>query len=65
MSIIIIIIIIIIYYYYYLLKLAIALQKEGNILSNRTEIISKCRHSIKYNFANYDTKDSHQVNKKV
>ena len=38
-------------------KLAIALHKEGNILNKRTEIISKCRHSIKYNLANYDTKD--------
>ena len=38
-------------------KLAIALHKEGNILSKRTEIISKCRHSIKYSLANYDTND--------
>ena len=38
-------------------KLAIALRKEGNILNKRTEIISKCRQSVKYNLANYDTKD--------
>ena len=38
-------------------KLAIALHKEDNNVDKRTEIISKCRHSIKYNFANYDTKD--------
>ena len=38
-------------------KLAIPLHKEDNILNKRTEIISKCRRSIKYNLANYDTKD--------
>ena len=38
-------------------KLAIALHKEGNILNKHTKITSKCRHSIKYNLANYDTKD--------
>ena len=38
-------------------RLAITLHKEDNILNKRTEIISKCRHSIKYNLANYDTKD--------
>ena len=38
-------------------KLTIALHKEDNILNKRTEIISKRRHSIKYNLANYDTKD--------
>ena len=38
-------------------KLAIALHKEDNILNKRSEIISKCRHSTKYNLANYDTKD--------
>ena len=38
-------------------KLAIALHKEDNILNKRTEIISKCRHSIKYNLENYGTKD--------
>ena len=34
-------------------KLAIALRKERNILNKRTEIISRCRRSIKYNLANY------------
>ena len=38
-------------------KLAIALHKEDNILNKCTEVISKCRHSIKYNLRNYDTKD--------
>ena len=38
-------------------RLAIALHKEGNMLNKHTKIISKCRHSIKYNLANYDTKD--------
>ena len=38
-------------------KLAIALHKEDNILNKSTEIISKCRYSIKYNLANYDTRD--------
>ena len=38
-------------------KLAVALHKEDNILNKRTESISTCRHSIKYNLANYDTKD--------
>ena len=37
-------------------KLAIVLHKEDNILNKRSEIISKCRHSIKYKLANYDTK---------
>ena len=38
-------------------KLAIALHKEVNMLNKLTEIISKCRHSIKYNLENYGTKD--------
>ena len=38
-------------------KLAIALNKEDNILNKRTEIISKSRRSIKYNLANYNNKD--------
>ena len=38
-------------------KLAIVLRKEDNILNKRTEMISKIRHSIKYNLANYGTKD--------
>ena len=38
-------------------KLAIALHKEGNMLNKLTEIISRCRQSIKYNLENYDTKD--------
>ena len=56
-------------------KLAIALHArealllifglEGNMLHKRTEIISKCRDSVKYNLANYDTKDYHQISNKV
>ena len=46
-------------------KIAIALHKEGNMLKKRTEIISECRHSIKYNLANYETKVLHQVSNKV
>ena len=56
-------------------KLAIALHArealllifglEGNMLNKRTEIISKCRDSVKYNLANYDTKDYHQISNKV
>ena len=38
-------------------KLAITLHKEDNIVNKRTKIISKCRHSMKYNLENYDTKD--------
>ena len=38
-------------------KLAIAVSKEDSILSKRTKIIRKCRHSIKYDLVNYDTKD--------
>ena len=38
-------------------KIAIALHLEDNILNKRTEIISKCRHTSKYNVVNYDTKD--------
>ena len=38
-------------------KLAIASHKEANMLNKRTEIISEGRHSVKYNLANYDTKD--------
>ena len=38
-------------------KLAVALHKEDNILNKRTEIIRKCRHNIKCNLPNYDTKD--------
>ena len=38
-------------------KLAIALRKEANMLNKRTKMIRKCRHSVKYNLANYDTKD--------
>ena len=33
------------------------LHKQENILNKRTEIISKCKHSDKYNLASYDTKD--------
>ena len=38
-------------------KLAIAQHKQGNILNKRTKIISKCRHSNKHNFVNYETKE--------
>ena len=38
-------------------KLVTALHKDDNVLNKRTEIVSKCRYSIKYNLENYDTKD--------
>ena len=38
-------------------KISNTAAQEDNILTKRTEIISKCRRSIKYNLANYDTKD--------
>ena len=37
--------------------IAIALHKEDSILNKYSEVISKCRHSKKYSFVNYDTKD--------
>ena len=37
-------------------NLAIALHNQDNILNKLTEIISKCKHSNKYNLVNYDTK---------
>ena len=40
-------------------KLAMALQKQDNILNKRTEIITKYRHSNKYKLANYDSKDQY------
>ena len=38
-------------------KLAIALHKDGNMLNQRSEIISKCRPRNKYMLASYDSKD--------
>ena len=38
-------------------KLDIAAYKEQNLLNKRNEIVSKCRHQLKYALARYDTKD--------
>ena len=38
-------------------KLEIATYKEHNLLNKRNEIVSKCRHQLKYALARYDTKD--------
>ena len=38
-------------------KLEIAACKEQNLLNKRNEIVSKCRHQLKYALARYDTKD--------
>ena len=38
-------------------KLEIAAYKEQNLLNKRNEIVSKCRHQLKYALARYDTKD--------
>ena len=38
-------------------KLEIATYKEHNLLNKRNEIVSKCRHQLKYAPARYDTKD--------
>ena len=46
-------------------KLAVALHIEDNILNKLTEIIDKCRHINKHNFAIYDTKDQYQICNKV
>ena len=40
-------------------KLAVAPHIEDNILNKLTEIINKCRHTNKHNFAIYDTKDQY------
>ena len=37
-------------------KLAVALHIEDNILNKLTEIINKCRHTNKHNFAIYGAK---------
>ena len=41
----------------YCRTVAIALHKQDNFLNKPTKIISKCRHSNKYNLANYETED--------
>ena len=38
-------------------KLEIAAYKEQNLLNKRNEIVSKCRHQLKYAPARFDTKD--------
>ena len=38
-------------------KLEIAAYKEHNLLNKRDEIVSRCRHQLKYALARYDTKD--------
>ena len=38
-------------------KLEIAAYKECNLLNKRNEIVSKCRHQLKYALARYDTKN--------
>ena len=38
-------------------KLAIALQKDDNMLNKRSEVLSKCRRRNKYMLASYDNKD--------
>ena len=38
-------------------KLEIAAYKEQNLLNKRNEIVSKCRHQLKYALARFDTKD--------
>jgi len=38
-------------------KLEIASYQGDNLLNKRSEIISKCRHQLKYALARYDTKD--------
>ena len=38
-------------------KLEIATYKEHNLLNKRNEIVSKCRHQLKYARARYDAKD--------
>ena len=38
-------------------KLDIAPYQEDNLLNKRIEIVSKCRHQLKYALARYDTKD--------
>ena len=38
-------------------KLEIAAYKEHNLLNKRNEIVSKCRHQLKYARARYNTKD--------
>ena len=38
-------------------KLEIAAYKEQNLLDKRNEIVSKCRHQLKYPLARFDTKD--------
>ena len=38
-------------------KLEIAAYKEQNLLNKRNEIVSKCRHQLKYALTRFDTKD--------
>ena len=38
-------------------KLAIAEHEENNLLNKRSEIVAKCRHMLKFELAQKDTKD--------
>ena len=38
-------------------KLENATYKEQNLLNKKNEIVSKCRHQLKYARVRYDTKD--------
>ena len=38
-------------------KLEIAAYKEQNLLNKRNEVVSKCRHQLKYALARFDIKD--------
>ena len=38
-------------------KFEIAAYKEQNLLNKRNEIVSKCRHQLKYALARFDTND--------
>ena len=42
-------------------KLEIATHRENNLLSKKTELISKCRHQKKCTLSKYDAKDWRQL----
>ena len=42
-------------------KLEIATYRGNNVLSKKTELITKCRQGSKYALSKYDTKDWHQM----
>ena len=43
-------------------KLAIAEHEGKDILNKRSEIVAKCRHQLKYQLAQIDSKDWRQIN---